>query len=183
VPPGRACEEPSGVTLVYVLAGIAVIAVVALLAVGRLGELPDVEPDRAPLALPEDRPMDRDDVDAVRFAVGMRGYRMDEVDDVLDRLASDIDERDARIALLEHQLFGNADDPSAYAAPRTSQLTKVGDSTAAGPDPATDPHRVEPALAGHDGVGAAADSAYDEADRRTRDDTGRHALPAADDTD
>jgi DivIVA domain-containing protein len=90
-------------TFVFLLAGIAVIAVVALLAVGRLGELPDVEPDRAPLALPE-RPLVRDDVDSVRFAVGMRGYRMDEVDDVLDRLASEVSERDATIAQLEDQL-------------------------------------------------------------------------------
>ncbi|MFN8167811.1 MAG: DivIVA domain-containing protein [Candidatus Nanopelagicales bacterium] len=91
-------------TLAFVLAGIAVIAAVALLAVGRLGELPEAEPDRAPLALPEDRPLDREDVDSVRFAVGVRGYRMDEVDDVLDRLAVEVAERDARIDELEARL-------------------------------------------------------------------------------
>jgi len=92
------------VTLPYVLAGILVIAVVALLAVGRLGELPETVPDRAPLALPEDRAMGREDVDGVRFAVGLRGYRMDEVDDVLDRLAAEVDQRDARISELEARL-------------------------------------------------------------------------------
>ncbi len=91
-------------TLAFLLAGIAVIAVAALVAVGRLGELPEVEPDRAPLALPEDRPLARDDVDAVRFAVGVRGYRMDEVDDVLDRLAGEVSARDERIADLESRL-------------------------------------------------------------------------------
>lgn len=91
---------------VYVVAGIVLIAVVALLAVGRLGELPDVEPDRPPLALPDDRMLERSDVDAVRFAVGLRGYRMDEVDDVLDRLAVEVSERDARIAELEGRLRG-----------------------------------------------------------------------------
>ena len=91
-------------TPVFLLAGIAVIAVVAILAVGRLGELPDVEPDRAPLSLPEDRALVRDDVDSVRFAVGLRGYRMDEVDDVLDRLAAEVSQRDATIAQLEDQL-------------------------------------------------------------------------------
>jgi DivIVA domain-containing protein len=95
------------VTLAFVLAGIAVITVVALLAVGRLGELPEVEPDRAPLALPEDRPLHREDVDSVRFAVGVRGYRMDEVDDVLDRLSVEVAERDARIAELEQRLAGH----------------------------------------------------------------------------
>jgi DivIVA domain-containing protein len=103
------------VTLVFMLAGFVVIAVVALLAVGRLGELPDAEPDRAPLALPEDRVMVPEDVDAVRFAVSVRGYRMDEVDDVLDRLAGDISTRDARIAELEAALAGPAAADSAPA--------------------------------------------------------------------
>ena len=92
--------------LVFMLVGIVVIAAVAMLAVGRLGELPDVEPDRAPLALPEDRPLAKSDVDDVRFAVGMRGYRMDEVDDLLDRLGDEVAEKDARIAELEGRLAG-----------------------------------------------------------------------------
>jgi DivIVA domain-containing protein len=92
------------VSLVYLLAALAVVAVVAMLAVGRLGELPEVDPDRAPLALPPDRAMGREDVDSVRFAVGVRGYRMDEVDDVLDRLAVEVDARDARISELEARL-------------------------------------------------------------------------------
>jgi DivIVA domain-containing protein len=92
------------VPFVFMLAGIAVITVVALLAVGRLGELPEVAPDRAPLALPEDRPLASQDVEGVRFAVGLRGYRMDEVDDVLDRLSYEVAERDARIAELEGEL-------------------------------------------------------------------------------
>lgn len=91
-------------TLPFMIAAITAVAVVALLAVGRLGELPEVDADRAPLALPVDRPMDRADVDGVRFAVGMRGYRMDEVDDVLDRLAAEVDARDARIDELETRL-------------------------------------------------------------------------------
>jgi DivIVA domain-containing protein len=56
--------------------------------------------------LPDDRPLARQDVDGVRFAVGMRGYRMDEVDDVLDRLAAEVDQRDATIAELESRLAG-----------------------------------------------------------------------------
>jgi DivIVA domain-containing protein len=63
--------------------------------------------------------MGRQDVDGVRFAVGMRGYRMDEVDDVLDRLAAEVDQRDAKIAELESRLAGrgiprpDATDPGA----------------------------------------------------------------------
>jgi DivIVA domain-containing protein len=95
------------VSLVFLLTAIAVIGAVALLAVGRLGELPDVLPDRAPLALPADRALRGSDVDSVRFAVGMRGYRMDEVDDVLDRLSAEVADRDRRITDLEDRLAGN----------------------------------------------------------------------------
>ncbi len=91
-------------TFIFMLAAIVVITVIALLAVGKLGELPDVEPDRAPLALPDDRSLTNADVDSVRFSVGARGYRMDEVDEVLDRLSAEVSERDARISELEAQL-------------------------------------------------------------------------------
>ena len=116
-------------TLVFMIAAIAVIAVVALLAVGRLGELADVEGDRAPLALPDDRPLDGEDVDGVRFAVGLRGYRMDEVDDVLDRLSDDLAARDARIAELESHLARSAGDPpgSSFATPPSA--LQNGDAT------------------------------------------------------
>lgn len=99
-------------TIVFLVLGVAVVTSVALLAVGRLGELPDVEPDRPPVLLPEDRLVESQDVDDVRFAVGMRGYRMDEVDDVLDRLAADIAERDARIADLERHVAAHSDAPA-----------------------------------------------------------------------
>jgi DivIVA domain-containing protein len=101
------------VTLLFLAVGVAVVAAIALLAVGRLGELPEVEPDRPPTLLPETRLVESDDVDAVRFAVGLRGYRMDEVDDVLDRLSADIAERDARIAELEAATAAPAPEASA----------------------------------------------------------------------
>ncbi|MFC3299902.1 DivIVA domain-containing protein [Arthrobacter agilis] len=49
-----------------------------------------------PVLLPE-KPTARD-VDAVRFGLGLRGYRMDQVDEVLDRLAAALAEKDAVIA-------------------------------------------------------------------------------------
>jgi len=95
------------------LAAIVVITVIALLAVGKLGELPDTSSDRPPLALPDDRVLTNTDVDSVRFNVGARGYRMDEVDVVLDRLSAEVQERDARIADLEAQV--SASSPTALA--------------------------------------------------------------------
>ncbi len=41
------------------------------------------------------------DVDRLRFSLGLRGYRMDQVDEVLDRLRDELAARDARIAELE----------------------------------------------------------------------------------
>ncbi|WP_434993589.1 DivIVA domain-containing protein [Arthrobacter sp. Ld5] len=55
-----------------------------------------------PVLLPE-RPS-APDVDAVRFGLGLRGYRMDQVDEVLDRLAAALAERDAVIGELRSQL-------------------------------------------------------------------------------
>ena len=41
------------------------------------------------------------DVDRLRFSLGLRGYRMDQVDEVLDRLRDELADRDARITELE----------------------------------------------------------------------------------
>jgi len=91
------------VNVVYALVGIGVVIVIALLAVGRFGELPAPSHDRPPLDLP-DGEIEASDIDAVRFAVGVRGYRMDEVDEVLDRVADDLASRDVRIDQLEREL-------------------------------------------------------------------------------
>ena len=91
-------------TVFWVLLGIAVLGGVAVVASGRGDGLADAERDRADLTLPQDRPARREDVDRVRFSVGLRGYRMDEVDDVLDRLALDIAMRDGQISELRGEL-------------------------------------------------------------------------------
>lgn len=92
--------------LAFTVAGLAVVLLVALLAVGRMGALPEDRPDIAPLNLPEDRELSAADVTGVRFAVGLRGYRMDQVDVVLERVAVELREKDARIAQLQHRLTG-----------------------------------------------------------------------------
>ncbi|MFG2286885.1 DivIVA domain-containing protein [Streptomyces sp. NPDC048595] len=90
------------------IAMVVVVAAVTLVVVGGGdgGGLRDSEPDRLYDPLPADRPVARADVDAVRIAVTVRGYRMNDVDDVLDRLGAELAERDARIAELEVALAG-----------------------------------------------------------------------------
>jgi DivIVA domain-containing protein len=41
------------------------------------------------------------DVDRLRFSLGLRGYRMDQVDEVLDRLRDELAAKNLRIAELE----------------------------------------------------------------------------------
>jgi DivIVA domain-containing protein len=97
--------------LLLLIAGIAVLVVVGLVMTGATQpSMPDVGPDRPGPALPEDAPVLPRDINEVRFGLALRGYRMDEVDDVLDRLAAEIGARDALIAELQSQLTGPRDD-------------------------------------------------------------------------
>ena len=80
---------------------VALLIAVGWVAVGGGGHMSPPTPDRPDPAVPDRGLLARGDVDKVRFSVGARGYRMDEVDDVLDRLAYEIDVRERRIAELE----------------------------------------------------------------------------------
>ena len=84
------------------------LAAVGWLAVGGGGHMSAPVPDRPDPAVPDTGLLGRGDVDKVRFSVGARGYRMDEVDDVLDRLAHEIDLRERRIAQLEGRPFAES---------------------------------------------------------------------------
>ena len=87
------------------------------------GGLADPVPERLAPVLPDERPLVRADVDALRLPLGLRGYRMEEVDDVLDRLGAELSERDARIAELEAALAGN----QAVAVGRPDLFTSPGE--------------------------------------------------------
>ncbi|MFD8482989.1 DivIVA domain-containing protein [Kitasatospora sp. NPDC059673] len=86
---------------VIVVAMAVVVGGAALVALGGGGSLPEAEHDRLTVRLPQDRPLSRTDVDDLRLPMALRGYRMDEVDDVLDRLGAELALRDAKIAELE----------------------------------------------------------------------------------
>ena len=88
-------------TALAVLGVLAVVFVAALVAT-RDGELlVDAPRDRADHDLPLGAPITPDDLDAVRFGMALRGYRMAEVDALLDRLSGELRERDVRLAELE----------------------------------------------------------------------------------
>ena len=95
--------------VVFVVTGVVVVFAVAAVAVGRGGGLDPVESDLLRPSLPSG-PISADDLDSVRFAVGFRGYRMDQVDDVLNRLGDELTERDSRISELERRLAVGGED-------------------------------------------------------------------------
>ena len=74
-----------GVTLVLLAGGVVVAAA------GHGEGLAPREVDDPPVRLPEEG-ITGQEVRAVRFSTAMRGYRVAEVDEVLERLAREIDE-------------------------------------------------------------------------------------------
>ena len=89
--------------VVVLLVGGALFLVAALV-LGRGETRPPADADRSPVELPVDRPVTAGDVRALRMTVTARGYRMAEVDWLLDQLARTLDERDAEIAGLRAEL-------------------------------------------------------------------------------
>ncbi|MGN6474664.1 MAG: DivIVA domain-containing protein [Mycobacteriales bacterium] len=81
-----------------VVVGIAVLIGVAVL-LGLVDSPMSTEPvDRLDPGLPTDRQLTSQDVGGLRFRVGLRGYRMDDVDAALDRLRDALHESEQRAA-------------------------------------------------------------------------------------
>lgn len=121
----------------------AVVFVLGLLVVGGLlflggsvllgrGETqPPAEPDRSPIELPEGRSVTGDDVRALQISVAFRGYRMTEVDWLVDQLAAALDERDAEITALRAAVHdgggaGEAPDPGGVPVPAPEDEERPG---------------------------------------------------------
>jgi DivIVA domain-containing protein len=96
-----------GTVLGYILALLVVGGVLFLaasFAFGRGEEMAPVLPEGTPVELPDDRLARGDDLRALKLSVALRGYRMDEVDWLLDRLSEQVDSRDREIARLRSVL-------------------------------------------------------------------------------
>lgn len=92
------------------LVGLIIVAgllfLLASFAFGRGERLAPMHPDVSPVVLPAARPASGRDVRQLRMSVVVRGYRMSEVDWILDQLAEQIDERDRELdrlrGLIDH---------------------------------------------------------------------------------
>ncbi|ADB34517.1 hypothetical protein Kfla_5507 [Kribbella flavida DSM 17836] len=80
---------------------VVLVGAVAVVASGRWGQMSTAYDDRPDASVPARQVLSSDDIARTRFGVGLRGYRMDEVDTLLERLAREVAERDRRIADLE----------------------------------------------------------------------------------
>jgi DivIVA domain-containing protein len=101
---------------------------------GRGETQPPADLDRSPVELPDDRPVTGDDVRALQISVAVRGYRMAEVDWLLDQFAQALDDRDAVIAELRARLSAHPRQP---AEEKTGE--DPGTAGAAGEDGKEDP--------------------------------------------
>jgi len=77
-------------TWVFAILAVLVVGGVAVVASGRLGAMP--EPERREGGLPGEGAVTADELRHVRFTPVLRGYRMDEVDGLLDRLATQLED-------------------------------------------------------------------------------------------
>ena len=96
----------------------------ASLLLGRGETQPPAELGRSPVELPDDRPVLGDDVRALRLSPALRGYRMTEVDWLIDQFAQILDDRDAELAALRGEPH-----PPAAAATKQSEEPLAGDDT------------------------------------------------------
>ena len=107
--------------------GVLVVAVLlfigASLLMGRGETQPPAELDRSPVELPDDRPVTGDDIRDLRISVAARGYRMTEVDWLLEQFAEALDERDAEIASLRARLAEQQEEGPAAAGPADEDTT------------------------------------------------------------
>ncbi|MBF4764223.1 DivIVA domain-containing protein [Nocardioides islandensis] len=67
---------------------------IAMVAAGRGTPMSREYDDRPDVLVPRDRTLVGDDLRTVRFSLAFRGYRMSEVDALLDRLAREMEDRD-----------------------------------------------------------------------------------------
>ena len=75
------------ILIVLALGGVAVVAA------GRGAPLAEVYDDRPDAQVPAESPLRASDLRQVRFSLAFRGYRMSEVDALLDRLATELEGR------------------------------------------------------------------------------------------
>jgi DivIVA domain-containing protein len=96
-----------GQLLLYIAAALVIAAIVfgvtVMLGGGDPGLTP-AEPDGQAVPLPSDRPLGEEDLIRTKFDIALRGYRMSQVDQALQRAAYDIGYKGELIGVLEAEV-------------------------------------------------------------------------------
>jgi DivIVA domain-containing protein len=123
----------------WVLGIVVVVGAVTVVGVGAGGSLGEVYEDRPDRTVPVGRPLAADDLRDVTFSTAVRGYRMDEVDALLERIRADLLAREARAQPANGATAADAE-PA-----RGADAQPAGGATAA--DAAQQPAPTEPETA------------------------------------
>jgi len=75
---------------------VVIIGATAVVALGRGGSMAPSYSDRPDVLVPGDRDLTAQDLREVRFSLGFRGYRMDEVDALLRRLTVQLEAAESK---------------------------------------------------------------------------------------
>jgi len=97
-----------GQLLLFIVVALVVAAIVfgvTVMVGGGDPGLTPVEPDGRALPLPSDRPLGEEDVIRTKFDTALRGYRMSQVDQALQRAAYDIGYKGELIGVLEAEVL------------------------------------------------------------------------------
>ena len=142
--------------LVVALTVAAIVFGVTVLVSGGDPGLTPVEPDGRAVPLPANRPLDEDDVGQVRFDTAVRGYRMAQVDQALQRAAYDIGYKGELIGVLEAEVAalreGRIADADVLRRAREAAIQPASD----GGTPTASPDAESAALAAGSAVAATA---------------------------
>jgi DivIVA domain-containing protein len=84
------------VTWLFAVVAVAVMGVAAVVATGRGGSMTQALPDRPDVVLAGEGPLTGEELREVRFTTAIRGYRMEEVDKLLERLAAQLEQHPPR---------------------------------------------------------------------------------------
>ena len=126
----------------WVIVLVAIIGAVAVVAVGRGDSMAEVYDDRPDTSVPTSGPLRAEDLQAVRFNTGVRGYRMDEVDALLARLEAQMLDRETGEERAENPP-SDAAEPAVPAEAAGSAVPAVPAAPAGGAEPAVP---AEPAV-------------------------------------
>lgn len=122
------------VTVLALLGILAVLFVAAVLSTREGPLMADAPQDAADLELPAG-PLQPEDLARLRFGMAPRGYRMSEVDAVLERLAAELADRDRRLALFDAEVQG-------VTSTDVVQATSADLPLASAPEPTDPPRQV-----------------------------------------